>query len=232
MTERLRVIYGEIPECESFADVGCDHGYIANAMLVNRKCERAVFSDVSEKCLEKARVLLAPFVQEGKAEGRLSDGLKNVPAVGCALIAGMGGEEIIKILKEAPFLPEKLVLQPMKNVDKVRAFLVNFGYKIVKDYVFFAENRYYDLIVSEQGNDGLTDEETEFGRTNLREFPEAFIKRLSEEAARKREFAENPDLSEATRQKFLAEAERLEKYAENGSIKNGKNYRKTRCRED
>ncbi len=214
MTERLRVIEGEIPECESFADVGCDHGYIANAMLLRRKCDRVIFSDVSEKCLEKARILLAPFVKEGVAEGRLSDGLKNVPPVECALIAGMGGEEIIKILKEAPFLPAKLVLQPMKNVDKVRAFLISFGYKIVRDYVFFAENRYYDLIVSEKGNDKLTEEEAEFGRTNLRERPEAFIKRLLEEAERKRAVAQNPDLSDDAREKFLAEAERLERYAD------------------
>lgn len=216
MTERLRVIYSEIPRCESFADVGCDHGYIAKAMLDNRKCERAIFSDVSEKCLDKARALLDSYVKEGTAEGRLSDGLENLPDSECVLIAGMGGEEIIKILKNAPFSPQKLVLQPMKNVDKLRVFLVNFGYKIVKDYVFFAENRFYDLIAAELGKDELSEEEREFGRTNLRIFPEAFRKRLSEEAARKREFSKNPDLSEETREKFLAEAERLEKYAENG----------------
>lgn len=215
MTERLRVIYSEIPACGSFADVGCDHGYISKAMLDNGKCEKVFFSDVSEKCLDKAKELLAEYSAEGKAEGILCDGLNAVPQTECALIAGMGGEEIIKILSAAPFLPEKLVLQPMKNADKLRTFLVKIGYKIIKDYVFFAENRFYDLIKAERGKDLLTEEEREFGRTNLSLKQEAFKKRLIEEAKRKRTFAECAGVSEEQKNKFLAEAERLESYAEN-----------------
>ncbi len=48
----------------------------------------------------------------------------------------------------------------------------------------------------------------------MRERPEAFIKRLLEEAERKRAVAQNPDLSDDAREKFLAEAERLERYAD------------------
>ena len=215
MTERLRVIYSEIPACESFADVGCDHGYISEAMLCGGKCKKAFFSDVSEKCLDKAKKLLEEYVAEGAAEGILCDGLNEVPETECALIAGMGGEEIIKILKNAPFLPEKLVLQPMKNVEKLRTFLVKFGYKIVKDYVFFAENRFYDLIKAERGKDVLTEEEREFGRTNLSAKQGAFTAKLKEEAKRKRAFAEGEGVSDNQKRKFLEEAERLEKYAEN-----------------
>ena len=71
MAERLKEIFSLLPECESFADVGCDHGYIAEAMLKSGKCKRAVMSDVSEKCLEKAKKLNAEFIKNGVAEAVL-----------------------------------------------------------------------------------------------------------------------------------------------------------------
>ncbi len=214
MAERLKEIFSLLPECESFADVGCDHGYIAEAMLKSGKCKRAVMSDVSEKCLEKAKKLNAEFIKNGVAEAVLSDGLKKVPRTECVLIAGMGGEEIIKILSESPFVPEKILLQPMKNADKVRVYIAENGYKILKDYIFFAEGKYYVLILAERGADKLTAEEAEFGRTNLQNPSEAFVRYIKEEIARKIKFSSAKGLSEEKRAEFLNDAERLKKYAD------------------
>lgn len=214
MTERLKEIFSLLPVCDSFADVGCDHGYISEAMLKSGKCKRAVMSDVSEKCLEKARSLNAEYISAGVAEAVLSDGLKKVPVSECVLIAGMGGEEIIKILSEAPFAPDKIILQPMKNADKLRGYIVENGYKIVKDYIFFAEGKFYVLISAEKGKDELTEEEREFGRTNLIEPTEAFVRYISEEISRKIKFASAGELSEEKRKEFLSDAERLKKYAD------------------
>lgn len=181
MTDRLNEIYNAIPECGIFADVGCDHGYVAKAMLDGGKCREAIVSDVSAKCLKKAERLLAAYVNAGKARSVVSDGFANVGVCDAALIAGMGGEEIIKILSEADRLPDKLVLQPMKNADKVRRFVVRKGFRIKKDYVFKAEGKFYDLIELERGEDSLSDEEAEFGRTNLKSPSPAFSERLKRE---------------------------------------------------
>lgn len=212
MTERLNEIFSVIPECKTFADVGCDHGYIARAMLESGKCERAVISDVSAKCLAKAENLLSDYIAEGRAVSAVSDGFEKIPCADCALVAGMGGEEIIEILKNAPFFPEKLVLQPMKNCRKTRIFAVETGYRIISDYTFFADGVYYDIISLERGKDELTEEEAEFGRTNVEKRPKAFTERLKAEIIRLKGFAANPALSEKSRAEFIKKAENLKKY--------------------
>jgi tRNA (adenine22-N1)-methyltransferase len=185
---------------------------MTKAMLDSGKCERAIVSDISEKCLEKARVLLDDYIADGKVESVVSNGFEKVGKNDLALIAGMGGEEIISILTKAKALPEKLVLQPMKNPDKVRLTVVKLGYRIVKDLVFFAGDKYYDLMVLVKGKDSLTDEEIEFGRTNILS-PSDDFKRLTRERKEKlAEYLKNENLSERSRLDMTAEMERLEKY--------------------
>ena len=58
MTNRLNQIFSVLPSCEVFADIGCDHGYVAKAMLDSGKCKKVIVSDISEKCLFKATTLL------------------------------------------------------------------------------------------------------------------------------------------------------------------------------
>lgn len=212
MTERLKEILQNIPTCDWFADVGCDHGYIAKAMLDCGKCRRVVISDVSAKCLEKAKKLLEAELADGSAQAVVSDGFKLIPTVDCALIAGMGGQEIIKILKAAPFLPQSLVLQPMKNQPSVREYVVGAGYRVLKDYTFYSGGEYYTLMVLEAGKDVLTDDEIEWGRTNLISRPAAFLRMLEEQTKKLRFIAASKDLSESTRKELIARAERMEKY--------------------
>ena len=167
MTERLKRIFNEIPNGKVFADIGCDHGYIAKAVLKSGKAEKVIISDISAKCLSKAEALLDTEIKSGKATSVVSNGFEKVGACDTALIAGMGGEEIVNILDSATFLPQKLILQPMKNCDKVRVKAIELGYRFVCDFVFKAGGKYYDLMSLEKGADSLTEEEIEFGRDNL-----------------------------------------------------------------
>jgi len=212
MTDRLNLILSRIPKCKVFADIGCDHGYISKSMLDSGKCERVVFSDVSEKCLEKARILLRKEVEDGLAIAVVGDGFKGVGKVDCALIAGMGGEEIVKILDECENLPEKLVLQPMKNCDKVRVALMRLGYAIKEDFVFFAEGKYYDLISCEKGVDELTEDEIEFGRTNIIERGEDFIARLKSNVESLKKILLNADVKPSVKLEIENKIKRLERY--------------------
>ena len=172
LTLRLNTIVDHLAKCKTFADVGCDHGYVAEAMLSMGKCDFAYVTDVSAVCLKKAEELLRGSFS-GKYEAIVTDGLKNVPKVDQVLIAGMGGELICDILKNADFLPERFVLQPMKNADKVRKTVIDLGYKMVRDTTF-KDVKYYDLIVCEKGEESYSAYEIEFGRDNLREKGEAF----------------------------------------------------------
>lgn len=212
MTGRLTEIFSKIDECTVFADVGCDHGYVAKEMLRRKKCKKAVISDVSAKCLNKAEELLRKEIDSGDAVSVVSDGFEKLPECDLALVAGMGGEEIVSILEKAPFFPQKLVLQPMKNADKVRAALIKSGYKILIDYTFFSGGKYYDLIKAEKGKDDLNEKEIEFGRTNVIEKPIAFLEKLMQEKEKLQAVLSKSDLSAETVQKINERIKRINEY--------------------
>ena len=159
MTDRLEKIFALIPSCEVFADIGCDHGYIAQAMLKSGKAKKVIIADISAKCLQKAEQLLEKSIIDGKCISVVSNGFENVPNCDCALIAGMGGEEICDIILRAKNLPNSLLLQPMKNCDKVRLCAVKSGYNLKKDFTFKSAGKFYDLMLLVRGKDTLTDEE-------------------------------------------------------------------------
>ncbi len=212
MTERLEIILAEIPSGTVFADIGCDHGYIAKAMLCSGKCEKVIIADISAKCLAKAEKLLENEIADGRAESVVSNGFQKIMGADVALIAGMGGEEISSIITSARELPENLVVQPMKNADKVRVKAVELGYKIVKDRVFKSAGKYYDLIVLKKGKDMLTEEEIEFGRDNLTADNPAFKERIGESVLKMQNYLKADILSKETRLEITARLEKLKKY--------------------
>ena len=212
MTERLLKIFSEIQPCEVFADIGCDHGYMAKAMLCSGKCKKVIVSDVSAKCLKKAEELLSDYINQKRAESVVSDGFDNVGECDLALIAGMGGEEIVSILKRAKNLPEKLVLQPMKNTDKVRRCVLQLGYAVKKDYVFFSSGIFYDLLVLEKGEDYLTEEEIEFGKTNVNSPSADFKKMITVKMEKLQEYLLREGLKEDSKKAMLLEIKKLKNY--------------------
>ncbi len=184
MTKRLETIFANIPPCKSFADVGCDHGFIAKAMIESGKCNLVTVSDISIDSLNKAKKLLKKYIDQGLVFAICTDGLIGINSnTECVLIAGMGGEEIIKILLSSTFLPKTLVLQPMKNTDKLRKTLFSLGYGIEKDYMFYDKNKYYNLLVCSFGYKCNEYSELEFifGRDNLKTRSEDFINYLKKE---------------------------------------------------
>ena len=107
--------------------------------------------------------------------------LDGVQDADCVLIAGMGGEEIVRILSRAP-LPERFVLQPMHNVEKVRRHLLARGAHIEEDFTF-EDGKFYDLIVGRAaGGDAYCDFEYRYGRDNLKSPSAAFLRKLRKEA--------------------------------------------------
>lgn len=183
MTERLREICSRLHAVETFADVGCDHGYCTRYMLENGLCERAYISDISAASLKKAEDLLRNYINAGKCVSVCADGLEGIgKPCDLVLIAGLGGEEIVRILQKE--IPAAFVLQPMKNTEKVRAFLSERGCSVQADYTF-EDGKFYDLIVGKKdGGAEYSDWEIRFGRDNLRAPSQAFLNKIKQETGR------------------------------------------------
>lgn len=182
LTPRLRRLCGELAPCAVLADVGCDHGYCTLYALEAGLCGRAYISDVSAGSLSKAEKLLSRYIGEGRVRSFCCDGLALVPRdADQVLIAGMGGEEILSILR-AGFLPSRLVLQPMKNAPDVRSFLLECGYGIARDYTF-RDGKFYDVICAEKGapQRKYGERSLRFGYDNLHSPSADFIAYLREE---------------------------------------------------
>lgn len=205
LTKRLNVLFGEIKGGGVFADVGCDHGYIAEKVIENALAAKVIISDISEKCLSKAVKRLNENYK-GMFTAVVSDGFDELPHVDEALISGMGGEIIIKMLSRREDKPSRLILQPMKNSETLREYVIGNGYKIVRDYTF-KDRKYYHVIVAEKSDekDFYTADELMFGRDNLREKSSDFKSFIKDKITL---------FSEASSRAFSPEKEELEKKLE------------------
>lgn len=216
--KRIDVLCAALRKAETFADVGCDHGYCSEYMLKNGLCQKAILSDISKGSLAKAESLLAPYIREGKAVAVLGDGFAGVPeSVDEVLIAGMGGSEMISILsdKKHGFIPKYFVLQPMHDSEKLRRYLVENGAHILSDYTF-KDGKYYDLLVgtrekpARQVCDEYTEAAFEFGRDNLKNMPAAFVERTKKQIANIEKYLREPALQEDSKTALQLRRQRLQ----------------------
>lgn len=146
LNEKLLAIQTWIEEhltdVECVVDVGCDHGKLLYS-LYEKHGERALkfwASDIKAASLEKARKLFEEKLQdttEDKIQLEVGAGLRPflpLPAKSAVVIAGMGGEEIVDILRQAPLTEgTQFFLHPTKSQAFLRHYL--------KDYHFSYEER-------------------------------------------------------------------------------------------
>ncbi|MGN1062085.1 MAG: tRNA (adenine(22)-N(1))-methyltransferase [Candidatus Scatosoma sp.] len=216
-TERIRILCSHLKRAKTFADVGCDHGFMSEYMLKNGLCEKLYFSDVSKGSLKKAENLLAAYVKSGAAYPVLGNGFYGVPKdTEEVLIAGMGGSEIVDILSHETygFLPAYFVLQPMLDGEKLRRYLLENGAYLLRDYTFFCGGKPYDCIVGRKRRAGevtqrYTRAELAFGKENVKNRPQEFISLLKKKAERVQTYLRGGNLSEQSREELTARYEFL-----------------------
>lgn len=175
LSYRLKAIVSMVPECETVADIGCDHGKVAVWLLKNGRAKRAVCGDLSGRSLDKARRLAASkglkaavAMREGSGFDVLGKG-----EAGCAVVAGMGGELIASLLGQGgDRLPDKLVLSCNKGSGALRKWLVENGYVIEAEDLVLENRHYYPVMRAVKGQSvPLSDLELEFGPVLLAQKP-------------------------------------------------------------
>lgn len=147
---RLEAVESLITDAQTIADVGCDHGLIAKYCALSGRFQTVIASDISEKCLNKARSALG---DNERVKFAVCDGI----GYDCdeAVIAGMGGYTVCDILTAADKndrLPEILVLLPHRDADAVRRRLTELGYRIDKDFIVKERGKFYSAIRAKKGD--------------------------------------------------------------------------------
>ena len=216
LDKRLSTIIKFCPNTKTVADIGCDHGKIAAELILQSKAYNVIASDISPESLNKAVLLANKLNILGYISFRQGDGFSVISKhdkVDCAIIAGIGGEEIISIIKKSKVRVSDLVLQPMTDIIKVRAYLIQIGFKILEDVTIKEGSRFYHIIKLKDGKMRITDLQFYFGVTNMRELGEDFIEYIKKERDRILLIKSNVGELSQKNEKYLAKIEKvIQKY--------------------
>lgn len=133
------------------ADVGTDHAYLPVWLARTGRIKSALACDLREEPLRHGRAAIEKYRAQQLVDTRLSDGLQKVSPAECddIVIAGMGGELIVKILSEAPWVKDeskRLILQPMSRAETLRAYLFNNGFTILEERAVRSLGRIYSVM--------------------------------------------------------------------------------------
>jgi len=133
------------------ADIGTDHGYVPISLVQRKKIKKAIAMDVNKGPLKRAEEHIREAQLEEYIETRLSDGVKKleVGEVNSILIAGMGGDLVIRIIKngmEVCRAVDELILQPQSELGKVRKFLRENNFEIIDEDMVIEEGKYYPMM--------------------------------------------------------------------------------------
>lgn len=152
LDNRLKMCADMISGKGIVCDVGTDHALLAAYLITNGKCEKVIASDINEGPLESAGKTVEKYGISGKVDLVLSDGLKNVNGEGVSdiVIAGMGGETIVKILSECQFDLNgiRLILQPMTKAEILRKWLWMYGFSVISEKGVAEGEKLYTVITA------------------------------------------------------------------------------------
>lgn len=176
---RLKAIVELLGKHKIVVDVGCDHGYVANYLVEENLADLVYATDISQPSLEKNREFTKYRGNENKVISLLGDGLipvmdKEFDAV---IMAGMGGELIIRIIVDSMDLVKDkvLILQPMTARPELRKFLGKNNFCIEKENIVKDGKKFYEIIRAIPGPEIKSTSFYYFGNNLVQECDETLI---------------------------------------------------------
>ena len=167
LTPRLKMVADAVPESRVVCDIGTDHAYVPIYLIKNKICRKSIAADIRKGPLKAAQENIKP---------RLSDGFCALSQFEAetAIIAGIGGETIAKIL-EKDIGVKNFVLQPQTAKAFLRLFLQQNGYLIKKEYLCREGEKMYVCIFAVRGKmPPLSETEAQIGPVLIKERPPLF----------------------------------------------------------
>lgn len=157
---RLALIASLVPNGAHLADVGTDHGYLPVHLLQKGRIAHAIASDINALPLDHAKRTAAEYEITEHIEFRLCAGLDAIHSGECdtIVIAGMGGETIIKILENALWTLDgahTLLLQSQTKQELLRPWLIAHGGRIECEHLVRDKGTIYAVLTVAKGEQKL-----------------------------------------------------------------------------
>ncbi|MFB4164900.1 tRNA (adenine(22)-N(1))-methyltransferase TrmK [Alteribacillus sp. JSM 102045] len=195
LSKRLSIIAKEIPYQSRIADIGTDHGYLPVHLVKHGKVEWALASDINEAPLNTAMEKIKREGLERNISTRIGPGLSVIyeeDNIQTAVIAGMGGSLISRILQEGKDrlkTIKRLILQPNVGAVEIRKWLITNEWKLIDEHILEEDERIYEILVAEPGNPYLPYQDLNvdieagklFGPYLIKKQTPAFIKKWNRE---------------------------------------------------
>jgi len=151
LTPRLKIIADSIQGFETVADIGSDHAYLPIYLVKNGRVKSAIATDINSGPVEISKKALKSHKVEESVRVRQGNGLEVIAPkeAEVIVIAGMGGILIRDILDKDAKVAESaklLILQPMRDSDKVRRWLITHGFDITDEELVKEQDKIYEVI--------------------------------------------------------------------------------------
>ena len=213
LSKRLQAIHDMLPKGVT-ADIGSDHGKLMIALFKSGKITKGYAIENKKgpyqrlvKALEEEQLIddIVPL---------FSDGIEDLPPeVKNIVLAGMGGDLIVKILKKHPEklkLVSTIIVDAHNAIAKVREEISQMGFVIADEKIIKEDDKYYEIIKFIRSDIAVyTNEDIEFGPILRNEKCATFKEKYSERIAEIDNLL-HKDLPEARVQELLNEKQRIQ----------------------
>ena len=152
LDERLKLCALFVRKGAKLADIGTDHAYLPVWLVLSGMIDSAVAADVREGPLANAQSNINKNGVSDKIRTVLSDGLDEISSdeADDIVIAGMGGELIIKLIDRTEWLRDdnkRLILQPMTRAEMLRSYLYKNGFEIMNEKACISMGKSYSVML-------------------------------------------------------------------------------------
>lgn len=142
--DRLVVISSLVPDNSNVADIGADHGVLETILLTTKENIHVLAIENKEGPYKN---LFNNLHAVKNIRLSYSDGLTAVDdTIDTLVLAGMGGMNIIDILSKYPKKLKRIktvICDAHKDIDKLRHYMVDNGFKILKEVLVLDQGIYY-----------------------------------------------------------------------------------------
>lgn len=151
LSKRLQAVADLVTAGYKTADIGTDHAYIPIYLVEHHIVPSAVAMDVNDGPLKRAEAHVREKGLKEQISLRLSDGFGALRPgeADAAVLAGMGGGLVMKILKDSWDVTMDLkecILQPQSEIAKVRAFLLEEGFLFLAEDMVLEDGKFYPMM--------------------------------------------------------------------------------------
>lgn len=166
LSKRLKTVADMVTKGNIVADIGTDHGYVPIYLVKNEICPKAYAMDINEGPIKSAISNVAEVGLSDRICALQSDGMEKLEPnmADSVIIAGMGGELIIRILKDSKVNDtiKELILSPHRDVDLVRRYVLENDWHICEEKMLVDAGKFYTVMKVKPGKEEISYNQVEY----------------------------------------------------------------------